>query len=110
MESRDWSAKRNKMPGSDVSLQVHGECWMPTPNYSLKLSPADRQGANDRDYILVLTAQAPGDAQPEVMTWTPVDYSEPTEYPYDTVSVMDVDSGEMIAAGIPIEDVSREAR
>ncbi len=110
MESRDWTAKRNKMPGSEVSLQVHGECWMPTSNYSMKLSPADRQGANDRDCILALTTQAPGNAQPEVMSWTPIDYSELTEYPYDTVTVMDVDSGALIGAGIPIEDASREER
>ena len=68
---RGWEAWHDHMPGSPPTLHVSGECEMPSPGYTLTLTPAEPQGINPDDLILVLTATEPTDVQTQVLTWTP---------------------------------------
>lgn len=96
---RGWEAWHDHMPGRPATLHVSGECEMPTPGYTLTLTPAEPQGINPDDLILVLTATEPTDFQTEVLTWNPVKYEQETEYEYKTVSIRDVETG------IPVKEL-----
>jgi hypothetical protein len=102
----DWEAWRDTMPGKDVTLHVNGSCNMPTPGYVLSLTPHVPQGINPNDYLLDLSAVAPSNPQTDVVTPTPVNYKETTEFPYETVTILDAETGEPIKAGIPVKVVS----
>jgi hypothetical protein len=88
------------MPGKTPTLYVQGSCLCPTPKYELELKPR-RPGINPEDLLLELTAREPTDIVPEVITSTPVSYSEETDDRYKTVSVLPDGP-----AGIPVLDVS----
>lgn len=96
---RNWKAWHDHQPPGPWTLHVTGECEMPTPGYELRLEPAEPQGINPKDLILILVVTEPTGIQQEVLTWTPVHWEQDTDVEYETVSIRDV------ATGIPVEDV-----
>jgi hypothetical protein len=79
---------------------------MPTPLYTFILTPRDPQGPVEEDYQLDLTARPPDDFVIQLPWWTEVRHSERTSSHYETVSIFDAETGETIASGIPVQEVS----
>lgn len=79
IESRDWAAWVNAMPGPAVSKQliVTGQVTMPTPGYALALTAgmADRSATPTQQ--LILTATPPAGPMPQVLHTQPVRYQGP---------------------------------
>ena len=79
LDSRDWTAWVNAMPGPDMkpTLHVAGEIDLPTPGYTI----AWREGMADRSAMpvqrLILTATPPDGMVTQVVTPTPVKYEGP---------------------------------
>jgi hypothetical protein len=76
VDSRDWSAHIDAMPGPGAqrTLIVTGEVDLPTPGYTVRLTvgPADRSAIPVQQMILV--AQPPGGTTAQVVTPHPVRY------------------------------------
>ncbi len=83
IDSRDWTAWVDRMPGPDAqpSLHVTGEIDLPTPGYSIawQVGPADRMNPPAQFLELVLTP--PDGLVAQVVTTEPVHYSGPAVYP-----------------------------
>jgi hypothetical protein len=91
IDSRNWSAHINAMPGPGAqrTLIVSGEVDLPTPGYGVTLAA----GAADRSAIpvqqLILDAQAPGGMTTQVVTAHQVRYDGPAiAQQYRAVRVM----------------------
>ena len=97
-----WAAWHDRMPGVTPTLYVQGSCLCPTPQYTLQLRPHSPQGSNPEDYLLDLVAVEPEGPVPDVITATPVFYTEETETRYTTVSIMP--DGPL---SVPVLEVSR---
>lgn len=103
---KEWVAWHDRMPGKEPRLYVLGSCGMPTPDYSLVLTPRDPQGPVEEDYQLDLNATPPDHFVIQLPWWTEARYSEPTNSHYETVSIFDAQTGESIAPGIPVQESS----
>lgn len=79
MESRDWAAWVNAMPGPSATkeLIVTGQVTVPTPGFTIALTAgmADRSATPIQQ--LILTATPPGSMVPQVLTTMPVRYQGP---------------------------------
>ncbi len=79
IESRDWAAWVNAMPGPAATkeLIVTGQVTLPTPGYTVTLGAgmADRSATPVQQ--LILTATAPTGMVPQVLTTQPVRYQGP---------------------------------
>lgn len=79
IESRDWAAWVNAMPGPAATkeLIVTGQVTLPTPGYAVTLTAgmADRSATPVQQ--LVLTATAPTGMVPQVLTTQAVRYQGP---------------------------------
>jgi hypothetical protein len=79
IESRDWAAWVNAMPGPAATkeLIVTGQVTLPTPGYTVTLAAgmADRSATPVQQ--LILTATAPSGVVPQVLTTQPVRYQGP---------------------------------
>lgn len=79
LESRNWTAWVNAMPGPDMkpALHVAGEIDLPTPGYTISW----REGMADRSAMpvqrLMLTATPPGGMAAQVVTTESVKYEGP---------------------------------
>ncbi len=79
IESRNWSAWVNAMPGPDAKLTLHvtGDVDLPTPGYEISW----REGMADRSATpvqrLMLTLTPPDGMVTQVITTTPVSYEGP---------------------------------
>jgi hypothetical protein len=104
---KDWVAWHDRMPGKEPTLYVLGSCELPTPLYTPVLTPRDPPGPVEEDYQLDLTARPPADFVIQLPWWTEVRHTGPTSSHYETVSIFDAETGESIASGIPIQEVSR---
>lgn len=77
LESKDWGAHINAMPGPDAkrTLHVYGKVTMPTPGYTFEWI----EGRADRSMVptvrLHLHATAPGGMVSQVLTEEDVQYS-----------------------------------
>ena len=82
IDSRDWQAWINAMPGPDAKpmLIVIGEVDMPTPGYTIAitLGPMDRMMPPGQ--YLDLSATAPDGMVAQVVTPTPVRFETPAVY------------------------------
>jgi hypothetical protein len=87
-ETGGWQAWHDRMPGSDPTLHVTGFCTCPTPGYELELRAHTPPGFNPRDLLLDLIETKPTGQVPRVITQTPVDYHEPTDAEYDSVTII----------------------
>lgn len=83
IDSRDWAAWVNAMPGPDAvrTLIVTGEVDMPTPGYSIDitLGPADRMMPPGQ--YLDLSVTPPDGMVAQVVTPMPVRFETPAVYP-----------------------------
>ena len=83
IDSRDWAAWINAMPGPDAepTLIVTGEIDLPTPDYTIEitLGPADRMMPPGQ--YLDLAASAPDGMVAQVVTPTPVRFETRAVYP-----------------------------
>ena len=91
LESRNWSAHVNRMPGPDAAatLHVNGEIDLPTSGYTavLREGPADRSAMPTQQLILDLTA--PDGPGLPVVTTAAVRYQGPAiAAQYRSVAVM----------------------
>jgi hypothetical protein len=79
IESRDWAAWVNAMPGPAATkeLIVTGQVTLPTPGYAVTLAAgiADRSATPVQQ--LILTATPPTGMVPQVLTTQPVRYQGP---------------------------------
>lgn len=79
IESRDWAAWVNAMPGPGASKELiaTGQVTMPTPGYALTLTAgmADRSATPTQQ--LILTAVPPTGMVPQVLTTQAVRYQGP---------------------------------
>lgn len=75
IESTDWYAWENHMPGSEQSLHLQGVVMVPTPGYEVRLEPAAPQGINPRELILDLVIERLDGLWPQVVTRKPVGFS-----------------------------------
>jgi hypothetical protein len=96
-----WAAWHDRMPGKTPTFHVQGGCMCPTPGYRLELSPHAPQGINPEDYLLDLVEHEPDGPMPQILTWTPVEYSEETESHYETTSILPDGP-----ASLPVQEVS----
>jgi hypothetical protein len=62
--------------GLDTVLTVKGICEEPTPGYKLSLKRVDLQEGDPNALYLVLRATAPAGIEPQVVTPTPVEYTQ----------------------------------
>lgn len=91
LDSRDWSAWINRMPGPDArpTLHVTGKVDLPNPGYSVTVrdGPADRS-ANPVQQIIIETSQR-GGMHPQVVTTAEVNFLGPVIAPsYRAIRVM----------------------
>ncbi|MCC6552120.1 MAG: hypothetical protein IT372_03735 [Polyangiaceae bacterium] len=98
IDTSDWYAWVDLMPGSTQSLHVKGVVTMGTPGYALRLAPAAPQGVNPRDLILDLHITALPGTWPQVVTAIPVSYERESGGGYASVLVRLPDG-----SGIPLE-------
>jgi hypothetical protein len=96
----DWEAIHDRMPKSEPTLRVTGECMMPTPGYDCGLRVREPQGINPRDLLLELIVVEPNDTRPAVITPCTINFELKTSAEYDTVSIIDVEPS------IPVQEVS----
>jgi hypothetical protein len=79
IESRDWAAWVNAMPGPGATKQLiaTGQVTMPTPGYTIALTAgmADRSATPTQQ--LILTATPPTNPVAQVLTTQPVRYQGP---------------------------------
>jgi hypothetical protein len=99
-DCKDWTAWHDRMHGVEPTLYVTGECMAPTPEYTCTLRRAEPQGTNPRDLLLKLVMTPPGGDVPQVLTPCFSRYEEKTRSEYDTVSIIEVQTG------IPVKQVS----
>jgi hypothetical protein len=76
VDTRDWYAWLNKMPGGPASFHVTGLVYLPTPGYEVKLVPAAPQGINPAELILDLQVTPKTGFWPEVVTAVAVRYEQ----------------------------------
>lgn len=100
LECTNWEAWHDRMPGREPTLYVTGECTCPTPNYVVELRVHEPPGFNPGDLLLDLVATPPSDPIQEVLAPCPVRFELPTTSRYDTVTIIDVETG------IPVKDVT----
>lgn len=91
LDSRDWSAWINRMPGPDATptLHVTGKVDLPNPGYTVTVrdGPADRS-AQPAQQIIIETAQRSG-MFTQVITTAEVNYVGPVIAPsYRAIRVM----------------------
>ena len=92
VDTADWYAWLNTMPGGPPSFHVTGVVHVPTPGYEVKLVPASPQGINPAELILDLqVTQRPG-VWPQVVTGLSVRYDQaPASVHYQGVLVREPD-------------------
>ncbi len=91
IESRDWAAWVNAMPGPGAKAQLiaTGQVTMPTPGYTVTLTAgiADRSATPTQQ--LILTATPPSGPVTQVLTTQPVRYQGPAiSMQYRAVRIM----------------------
>jgi hypothetical protein len=86
-DCNDWTAVHDHMPGKPRTLRVNGTCEMPTTGYEGSLRRIEPQGINPKDLRLELVITEPSGGVTEVITPLHVEYEEPTDMEYDTVTI-----------------------
>lgn len=85
---RDWTAVHDHQPPGPSVLRVHGTCRFDTAGFGVELRRHDPQGINQRDLLLDRIVHSPTGPVPDVITEVDVDYSEETEFDYQTVTIL----------------------
>jgi hypothetical protein len=75
------------MPGKPVSLRVSGECQVPDTSFTLKLVRQEPQGINPKDLLLRMVTEQASTGHETITTRRP-EYTEVTEFEYDTATVL----------------------
>ncbi|MCI4646064.1 MAG: hypothetical protein MRY64_14880 [Hyphomonadaceae bacterium] len=109
LESANWAAWINKMPGPDAQATLHvtGDVTMPTPGYTLELT----EGAMDRmmppglHLILSATPPGPDEMVMQVLTTETVSFEGPA-IPQGYRKIAIVCNGAPLAEITEIEEVS----
>jgi hypothetical protein len=78
VDTTDWYAWLNKMPGGPVSFHVSGVVHLPTPGYEATLVPASPQGINPKELILDLKVTPRPGLWPQVITPVSLRHDEGT--------------------------------
>lgn len=95
-----WKAWHDRMPGSQATLHITGQCTFPTGGYAVELRPMAPQGINPKIYILNKIVNEPTGPVPQVLTVVDVSYLENTDATYEQVHILPDDEL------IPVEEVS----
>lgn len=95
----DWTAVHDRRPPGPSVLTVRGNCTFNTAGYAVELRRREPQGINPRDLLLDRIVQPPTGPVAQVVTDVEVNYSEETEFDYDTVTVSPD------GPSVPVEDV-----
>jgi hypothetical protein len=90
LESHDWAAWIDEMPGKPRTLHGTGVLDFPTAGYETELRRDHPPGINSRDLVLDLAIREPEGGVVEDLTAVPVNFVEQTNEDYDTVSVIPV--------------------
>lgn len=88
IDTSDWYAWINRMPGGPASFHVTGTVTMPTPGYEVRLVEAAPQGINPKDLILDLVIKKLPGIWPQVVAAIPVRFDQtPLKVQYESVLV-----------------------
>ena len=87
-----WTAFHDHMPGKRVTLRVSAECSVGQLGSTAVLTRHEPQGINPKDLLLDLKITPPEIGAPAMNT-TSARFEEETEFEYETVSVIDCESG-----------------
>jgi hypothetical protein len=91
VDTTDWYAWMNRMPGGPGSFHVNGVVHLPTPGYEAHLERAAPQGINPRELILdVKVTPRPG-VWPQVITPASLRFDEESAIDYDGVLIREPD-------------------
>jgi hypothetical protein len=96
----DWTAIHDHQPPDPSVLRVRGTCTFPTAGFSVELVRTEPQGINPRDLLLDRIVHPPSGPAADVVTDVEVEYSEETEFDYQTVTILPE------GPQIEVEDVS----
>lgn len=91
VDTTDWYAWTNQMPGAAGSFHVSGVVYLPSPGYAAEIVRATPQGINPRELILdVKVTRRPG-IWPQVITPVSLRFDEETTIAYDGVLIREPD-------------------
>jgi hypothetical protein len=96
---RDWHAAHDHQPLGLAVLRVIGTCQFDTAGWSVELRRHEPQGIDPRDLLLDRVVHEPQGLVAEVITDIEVRYEEPTDFEYQTVTILPD------GVSIPVEDV-----
>lgn len=103
IDTSDWYAWLNRMPGGPPSFHVSGVVYAPTPGYDAALVPATPQGINPKELILDLQLTPRPGVWPQVITRLSVRYDQsPAGVAYTGVLVREPDGD---ATHLDVEEV-----
>jgi Domain of unknown function (DUF6438) len=85
---RDWTAIHNHQPPGPSVLRVNGTCEFATAGYTVELRRRQPQGFNPNDLLLDRVVTAPTGPVAQVVTEVQVEYTEETEFDYQTVTIL----------------------
>jgi hypothetical protein len=98
----DWTAVHDHQPPGPSVLRVHGTCRFNTAGFTVELRRREPQGFNPQDLLLDRIVHPPTGPVAEVVTEVEVDYSEETEFDYQTVTILPD------GPSISVEDASQD--
>lgn len=115
-ECGEWEARHERRPGKPPLLMISGECKVPT-TYRVVLQPHEPQGDPDvllLDLAITLPSAGAGKvehSEPFLQLFMTkkaviyVNYKVETETEYQTVTILDAESGEEVKSGIKVRPI-----
>jgi len=98
-----WRAWLDPTAEGGPCLHVEGTCTAPTPGHSAELEPAEPQGINPQELLLVLVVHEPTGTVPQIVTPVKIDWSAHVgAREYSTVAIRG------ITGSIPIAQVASQ--